>query len=281
MTYISNLIHHGDCFSLVVVIAILYGIGTRMVDSHPLLRLWGTRIAVAVFVVFVVADVAEAGSPTAHELLWAVLCALLAAGLAVGPAWIILAIAGFLHGNLKRAREEARTRADQRRKWKEDRQRQRKARRRQTENQQREPGPEQTSAEEEALRLAEQEVSRRRENARVSCELLYNLYAPDLTDRLPKETFQDFVGKYMGEDQPIDIVEERAAQLQTMIQQHYEQVNPPEKLTDLGRLVRWYEKQKKKIERLNVDPSYKEDYLVQLNERYADLTQRLLEKLEP
>ena len=124
-------------------------------------------------------------------------------------------------------------------------------------------------------------ANKRRADARIACELFFSLYAHDIGDRFPKQSFDDFVRRYLGDEQPPELVEERAAQLRESIQRHYEQVNPPEKITDLGQLARWYEKHKRKIERLSVGDSYKQDYLIQLNERYADLTQQLLENLEP
>jgi len=279
MTFVSNLIDQGDYCSLVVVIAILAAIGMKMTQRHSVLHGWGVRIAAGVFVLFAIANVLEVKSPTAQDLLWAVARALLAAGLALGPVWIVLAIGRFLHGFLKRAQQVAITRSHQRQRKREEEQRQREAQRQKREHERSAPQREQALRGAAALREQERRAAARRENARVACELLYDLYTPDLLDRLPRDTLDDFVAKYMGDDQPLELVEERAAQLQAMIQQHYERVNPPERFADLGQVACWYEKQKKKIERLDVDQSFKDDYLVQLNERYAELTQRVLEKL--
>jgi hypothetical protein len=137
------------------------------------------------------------------------------------------------------------------------------------------------STEQEAAAQRIADDNKRRTDARIACELLYRLYSHDIGERFPEDSFDDFVRRYLGDEHPPQLVEQRAAQLRESIQQHYEQVNPPEKITDFGQLARWYEKQKKKIERLDVGQTYKDDYLIQLNERYTDLTQRLLEKLEP
>lgn len=281
MIYVSDLIDQGDFCPLILVIAILSAIGVKMTQRHWELHTWGIRIAAVAFVLFAIMDLLRVKSPTAQDLLWALVRALFASALALGPAWIILAICGFLYTNLKRARNQARIRADKR-----QRKRQAEQQERQAERQEREferSAPEREQARREAAELHEEELkaAARRENARVACELLYNLYAPDLLDRLPRDAVDDFVAKYMRDGQPIELVEERAAQLQAMIQQHYEQVRRPGKFTDLGQVTRWYEKEKDKIVQLDIDQSFKDDYLVQLNERHAELAQRVLEKLEP
>jgi len=284
MNHISNLIDQGDYCPLIAVIAILYFIGFKMVHSQPVLHKWGVRTAAAVFLLFAITKFVEPESLTARNLLWAVVHALFAAGLVLGPTWILLAIAAFLHRSISDGHKRARRRADEL-KAERDKRKREDDRRQQALDERLTPEREQALREAQARHQAEEEektrVTQRREDARVACELLYNLHAPDLKERFPKEAFEDFVSKYMGDEQPPELVEQRAGQLQSTIQQHYQQVNPPENLTDLGQLACWYEKQKKTIERLNVHRSYKDDYLVQPNQRYAELTQNVLEKLEP
>jgi hypothetical protein len=121
----------------------------------------------------------------------------------------------------------------------------------------------------------------RREDALIACELLYALREPDIGDRYPRERFQEFVSNFLSDGKPVDVVERRAVELQLLIQQHYEAVNPPGQFRDLAELTTWYEKQLTLIENLGIADIYKRDYKVQLNERYSDLTARLLESLEP
>ena len=285
MTHISNLIEQSDYCPLILLIAILCFIGSKVVETRPGLRTWGVRIAVATFVSFAIMKVAEVESHTAQSLLWAVVSAMFAAGLVLGPAWIILAMLRFFCRTVSEGHNRARRRAEQFRSETETTRRERELRRQQAAQEEFTPDQQRALREaEEQRRVAEQAErtdARRREDARVACELLYNLYAAHLQDRFPQEAFDRFVQTYMTDEQPPDVVEQRAGQLQATIQQQYEQVNPPDNFTDLGQVARWYEKQKKKIERLGVHQSFKDDYLVQLNERYAELTQRVLEKQEP
>ena len=283
MTYISNLIDEGDYCPLIIVIVILCVVGSKMVQSQPALYAWGVRIATGAFAVFGVVNVAELESPTSQDLLWAVVGALLAAGLVLGPAWIVLAIGGFARGYMSQAEERGRRRAEQRKLKRETKKREQEQRRQQAEYDRLAPERERAAREGEARRMAEEQArvegSKRREDALLACELLYNLRSPDIGERFNREQFTYFVSTYMDQSKPVDVLENRAKELQRLIQQHYETGNPPERFADLVELSEWYAKQKDEIEGLSLAPAYKQDILIQLNERYSELTERIMEKL--
>ena len=170
MAFISNLTDPGDYCCLLVLIGILYVIGIKVTQGQSVLHIWGFRIATAVFVICAIANLLRAQSPTAKDLLWAVVSALFAAGLALGPAWIILAIGNFFYTNGKEARQERRKRADERnRQIQEEQERKREAERQRREFERTAPDREQALRDAEALRRRQEEDARLRQDARVNC----------------------------------------------------------------------------------------------------------------
>src|ERR1019366_3520455 len=133
----------------------------------------------------------------------------------------------------------------------------------------------------EASRNASEDSRRRRENARVQCEVLFQLHTHTLGERFPKAVYDEFVKRYLGDDRtPVD-VEQRAKQLQDAILEHVAQIEPPKTPYTIESLTDWYKKTKKQIEDLTVDDRYKQAQLAQLNARFAELTQALMETLHP
>lgn len=122
---------------------------------------------------------------------------------------------------------------------------------------------------------------KRREDARAACELLFHRHSHVLTDRFTKETFADFISKYMGDGRPPDDVEERGSQLREIILQHVHQIEPPKKPYTIESLAEWYRATKELIDSLPVEARYKQAQMAQLNARYAELMQSLMESLQP
>lgn len=281
MNYVTNLIDEGNLCGLVLVVMILAAVGHRMVQSKPSLQIWGLRFSALTFVAFAIMRIIELGVPTTSDLLSALMVGLGAGALLVGPAWIVLAISGFLYEQYWDMTNLARARSQTRRAARDQRLQESKL----EPQPEPPPSPEQLQAEREAAELRQQESERateeakRREEAIAACELLYHLRAPDLGERFTREQLGEFVKKFMGADKSIDVIERRAGELQRLIQQHYEAVSPPSRFTDLAELTAWHERQRQQIGSLSVADMYKQDFLVQLNERYAELTQQTLEKL--
>lgn len=285
MQYVDNLIAEGNWLALVFVAAVLAYIGQAIVQDRSLMKPWGMRIATVAFIVFAAKRALQYGAPGSEDLVAAVLHGLLAGAIVLGPAWIVLAGVGFCNDRWGEMQQAASRRSEQRRREREVRQRQRELARQERERERLAPERE-IAAREAAERqlVVEQQrqiESHRRENARVACDLLYALREPDIGERYSRERFEQFVSTYLGDSKPIDLFERRAAELQQLIQQHYEAVNPPEKFRNLAELTTWYEEQLTHIENLSIADVYKREYSTQLNERYSELTERLLESLEP
>lgn len=283
--YLHELISNGDWLGLVFVAVVVGYVGKAMVQHRPNIRPWGGRIALIAFIVFAAKRALQYGEPGTEDLVAAVLHGLLAGAIILGPAWIVLAGVGFCNDRWSEMQQAARRRSDQRRREREVRQRQRELARQESERERLAPERELATREAaERQRVVEQQrqiESHRREDARVACDLLYALREPDIGDRYSRQRFEEFVSTYLGDSKPIDVFERRAAELQQLIQQHYQAVNPPEKFRNLAELTTWYEEQLTLVENLSIADVYKRDYRAQLNERYSELTDRLLESLEP
>ena len=130
-------------------------------------------------------------------------------------------------------------------------------------------------------RSRESANQQRRVEARAQCELAYSLHASEIEDRFPKATLSSFMQTYMSDAQPVEAVERRGNELRRIIQQHRETVQPRKKCHTVQGLAEWFLAEKERIEALPVDEELREEHLVQLNMRYAELTHNMLQKMEP
>lgn len=132
----------------------------------------------------------------------------------------------------------------------------------------------------EATRRQQTDQTRRTE-ARAQCELLYTLHAPEIADRFPKSMLDAFMHAYMSDAHAPEDVERRGKELQRIIEQHRQTSKPEKKPRTIQELAEWYLAEKARIEALPLDEEIKEDHRVQLDIRYSELTQSLLQKIEP
>jgi len=127
-----------------------------------------------------------------------------------------------------------------------------------------------------AMKVSDQQ---RRIDARADCELFYNLHLKHVGHRFPRESFEKFMSTYMTDDQPVAAVERRAAELRRVIQYHQESAKPPAKFKSIREVTEWYLKEKECLESLPINEEIRAEQLVTLEERYAELTQTMLEKI--
>lgn len=122
---------------------------------------------------------------------------------------------------------------------------------------------------------------RRREDARLRCEMHYRRHAVELRERFPEQAFDEFVSQYMGDTFSADQVEARARDLIGMIDDHVKVTKPAKKFESLDDVANWFVEEKERIQNLPVDAAAKKKHLVQLNHRYAELSDRVMEGMEP
>ena len=121
----------------------------------------------------------------------------------------------------------------------------------------------------------------RRVKARSDAELLFWQHVTELKTRFTKKMLDDYMQKYMGETHPAAEVERRGQQLQKIIAHHGESIHPLEKSMTIETLVDWYVVEKEKIRALPLDDELKDEFMVELDIRFSDLKQDLLNKMRP
>lgn len=272
-------------FSLFFLDFALVFVGIKLTESRPRVQQWALNSAVATFLLFCIYAVLRFEPATATEWLFLVFRGLLAGGLAMGLILLVLFVLSIPFGAYQGLLSRLQSRAERRRYEKRAKMEERRRRESQKEWERTAPERERQRLEEEAQQREERQsngrLQRRKEDALAACELLYALYAPEISDRFSRSQFDDYASKFMSETHTAEVVEHRAKDLQQLILNHHDKANPPEKFHSLEELAKWYAQQKESIEGLAIQDSFKQDYLVQLNERYADLTQQVMENLTP
>ena len=271
-----EMVDRGDPCALVFLIAILTCVGAKMVGSRLDLRSWGTRIASGAFVAYCVYGQISFHPGTAEDWIHITLRGLLAAGLVLGFSWINLAVSAFVNQHViaptvAKFRIEPHTGhtepIDQRAlQIEQDRRTQEEIRRREHER-------------EETRSKAQSQ--RRRTDARAAAALSFSLYAPKLGNRFTKEMFDKYVTDFMGDQHAPEDVERHGQELVSILEKHLQEIQPPKETRSVQDLARWYQEQKDDIESLPVDARTKRTHLVNLNERYTELTAKLLENMGP
>lgn len=266
-------------FPLVALIALLWWVGQHFADQT--INRWAKCFAGAAFIGFGILATATESPETAWDFLLVAIRALLAAGLAAGMSLIGLPAVGYLYRKTvgravattnnwsERMRRRFSDQADARRQRRQDaaarRAFDRDAPRRERER----------LAAVERLRIAQQEKGRRTE-ARAACQLMYDLLAPEIQGRFTREQFNGFLHQYLSDTTPVDQVERRAGQLQDLLRQHLERVDPASGGGGFEELNRRYEKRRQEIETLP-DERLRRMLLAQLKNQYAQLLSQQME----
>ncbi len=120
----------------------------------------------------------------------------------------------------------------------------------------------------------------RRKEARSQCDLLYTLHEIEIRDRFNRAALDAYMQKYMGDAESPETVEQRSAELRAIIHQHREKVAPTPKFRSIQELAVWFEQRKVEIEAVS-DDRHRATLLVQLKERYSELTSQLLAEMTP
>ncbi|MGE3809361.1 MAG: hypothetical protein AB7K24_32255 [Gemmataceae bacterium] len=279
-----QLVEQDDYCSLPMLVGLLVYIGQRLVADRSQLRVWGFRLSVVVLIAYSTFRAWDWPLPAAGELVVIVVRGLFASGLVLGAAWILLPIivtayqltvgAG-LHWLGSRWTRFQTTRDERKLR----RQFERERRRAEWEFQQQGPKRERERREADRRAQHEQKAQVRRERARGNCELLYGLLAPEIGDRFPRALFDAFLDKYLSDCHDPEYVEQWAQQLQAMLRQHSEKVQPTPKFQSLEAIAHWFHEQKQTIEALSVDDRTKRTMMTNLRTKYDELTTRFLEEL--
>ncbi len=272
-----RLLDSPDVIPLLAVMGILYFLGQYLVNAHPTCRESGNHLGVAAFFAYCAYAYVTFGAIEAADWLWIAVRGLLAAGFLRVLAWIVLPILAFgFRRFITKPAESARTRRAQ------------KAQQREAARHARRREEEQRRALEEYARNAPQRertgqmataAQRRREDVRISCEVLYQRFKLELAERFPSADFDSFRHKYLGDDRSAEEVEQRAEQLKDLIQQHLDQlrVKPKRDFNSMAELNAWYGEQLAQAEAIP-DERLRAVMIAKLKARFADFSLRTCEE---
>ena len=271
--------------STIFLLVMLCFLGAKLVERDAKLQVLGKRMALGAFFLFVAVTAIDRQPTGAEAWVAIILRSLIFAGIVLGAAWTILPTGAFVYahtfGALFRSFEESSKAAGHRA---EERKAERERRQHEAEWERQRPQREREASESATRAEADARVKaaaqKRREDARAACELAYALAAPEIAARFSKQDFTEFVTKYMTDKFPPESVEERAEQLNAIIRQHQEKVVPTPKFRSIQELAVWFEERKAEIEAVS-DDRHRATLLVQLKERYSELTSQLLAEMTP
>ncbi|HUY33185.1 MAG TPA: hypothetical protein VMV69_10415 [Pirellulales bacterium] len=284
MNFIESL-HYSDFFSTFFLCCLLLIVGIKIAGEHPLSITYGKRAGYVTFLAYCIVALLHFSPSDAGEIAAIVIRALIFTGIVVGATWILMPIIQGLGaaGEKKRAARHRRELDQERRRHEEERQRLDKERRRGDDERKSLQLEIQRDSDTRAQRqrmVAELE-KRQRLAARAQCELLYNLYKPLIASRFDKAALDEFMKKYMGDDQTPETVEKHGQQLCELIENHRREVEAPDDPTTIASVTEWMTAEQTRIEALPLDQRMKDELLRHLKIRYMKLAQDALKKATP
>lgn len=221
-----NIFENGDLCSTLFLLLILNWIGGHVASSRPDLARWGWRGAIGALLVYVVFRVFTDTPTTPDELLWILLRALEVAAFVNAITWILLPVCVAVWSATGRSLVEsvrtgslAAQKRQQEQQIAEQHRQEQLARTREFERSAPERERQQREAEARARveRDAAETASRRREEARLRSELSYERHCRQLAASFPRERFEQFMERYLNDETPPDLVEQREQLLKEMI----------------------------------------------------------------
>lgn len=121
----------------------------------------------------------------------------------------------------------------------------------------------------------------RRDNARALCERLYWQYASDLGEKFTREDFAEYVKRYLSDDDPPELVEARAADFQSFLQDRVDEAEPEAKPVTVEEVEAWYQQEKQRVVRLDTDERTRDRLLRTLHRRYHQLLEDMYDGAGP
>lgn len=276
LRYIEGL----DLTGLFVLALILLFVGNKVSQGNLRVRTFAVGMSALALVAFIGWNFSR-GTANSDNLVELSFRGLLLAGIFLGAAWILLTIVAGLYGNSASVLSRwsagvSRMRADRKQRIEDEKLKKEQEGWRaasEKENEKRK------AKREEDEKLAA-EARKKRDDARATCEVLFATHCFEIRQRFPKETYDAFVSKHLGDDKPPDYVEQRAVELCDIIKKHLEKVEGRGK-KDLAELAKWYLEERKRIEATLLTDDDKNLLIAQLEERYVKLQEQYLRSVQP
>lgn len=281
-----------DSIALCLLALSLFGVGRRVIEPRGCLDSCGRRVGLGTFLLVLACGLAAGALQSAADLLKVLWHGASLAAAGTGATWIGLSALASLWrlltrlaqrfgkviaSNRERRRQTRRTRIEERERSRreEEWERMRPWRERQARE----------AAQRSEIAAQERQADEsRRIDARAACEFLYARHAPEIGLRFPRSLYDAFVQTYMNDSFGPAEVERRGGELQTLIEQHLDEVKPRPKRPEpqsIPELAEWFLAEKSRIDALPLDEELKQTHLMQLQYRYAELSDQLLQKALP
>ena len=255
------------------------------VAGNTVHRVWAARLGSLAFighVVYLACTMPVSGS----EWIGVAITAGVVAGFVYGGSQIALPVfAAAYGGTLGRAasglrswQADQRQAADDRRRKQEREEYQRRSR---EEYERTAPERERQRQAEERRRQLAAVDAKRRKDARAACELAYSRCALEISERFSRQDLERFMTTYMGDDHAAEDVERRGEELCKVMADYRQPPKPEKKKRTIKELAEWYVRERELIDALPLDEELKQEHAAALDMRYAELTQELLQGLEP
>lgn len=253
-----RLLREGEFWSLLMASLLLLFVGQHLIGARFRLQKAAATVGVVGFLAVITAEFFETGFPLADSLPGLLFQALLGGGFAFSVSTVVLPVFAILwdtslglllrwirllvqrlistvarHLRMRRDREEQKRQSE--------RQAVIDARRRAQE------------AESATLRATAHERKtgddRRRQIARFECQLLFDQHHAELLDVFPDGLLDGYFEKYMGDDVPPELVEQRGAALQSMIEGRLRRSGSSEarQFESIGEVARWFEQKREEV----------------------------------
>lgn len=257
---VFDLINEDDLFALACLIAILYIVGANMADAK--VRVWGWRAAAVAYVAFVVYACARIDPTSASDLARIAFRGLFAAGLTVGPTWMVLAIALFFINELPSVERRIVVQPTA-------------------------PPPEPTRVDRERERQEREERERRQasdlaacEELRLECELLYDRHAEQLRAALPPERIAALLDSYLSGQTDPQLVANRTGMIKRMLadQLSAQEVPDGEAFKSLQELAEYFAALRNETHDLPYEEDTRDSILTALNKQEDEAIEAFFKK---
>lgn len=117
---------------------------------------------------------------------------------------------------------------------------------------------------------------RRRDKARLTAELSYVMAMPEIELHFPRDMFESWVNRYLGDHLPAEEVEENSLHLQMIIAKQQKRQQGSAGGMNLEDLHLWYADEQKRIQGLDIDQATRQTKLLDLQELFLSMSQRLI-----
>jgi hypothetical protein len=285
MDALIETLQHTEFFSTLFLCCLLLFIGAKIGGNDPRSITVGKVLGYVSFLGYCAVAICHFTPAHPAQIAAIIIRALLLTGIVVGTAWILTPLLRIVLGARDRiaaARRQRQLDAAHRRVQAERALEEQERRRDESERRRRQLELDQETKERlRKQRNIDEQNKCRRVAARAQCERLYRLCKHVIASRFDQAALDEWMRKYMADDQPPDVVEKHGEQLCGIIEQHRHEVGAPKQGSAIGLVTEWFLAEQARIESLPLDRRMKDELLRHLKIRYMKLAQDALKTAAP